>query len=387
VTGPVFELAVPGRILFGRGASAQAAERLREYGRRLLVVVGGATDRHTARLQELRHAGLAIEVLNVSCEPTVDLIRGGVQLARGSRTEVVLGMGGGSALDAAKAIAILTTHPGEVLDYLEVVGAGKMIDRPGLPMVAVPTTAGTGTEVTRNSVLASPEHGVKVSLRSPFLVPRLAIVDPDLSSDMPPALTARVGLDALTQLIEPFVSTRANPLTDAVCREGLRLASQALPRAFRDGSDLEARGSMAAAAMLSGMALANAGLGVIHGLAGPIGGMVPAPHGSVCAALLAPGMEVNLRALRGRMPEAEALRRYAELGPLLTGDSRADADAAVAWVAGLVRDLHIPPLAAFGLTSDMIPTVVERATVASSSRTNPVSLSHEEFAEIVRRAI
>jgi alcohol dehydrogenase class IV len=299
---------------------------------------------------------------------------------------VIVGLGGGSALDAAKAVGILSTHPGDVLDYLEVIGAGRAFEHPGLPVVAIPTTAGTGTEVTRNAVLASPGHGVKVSLRSPYFLPRLAIVDPGLSASMPPDLTARVGCDALTQLIEPFVSTRSNPLTDAVCREGLRLAATALPRAFHDGTDSAARQSMAAAALLSGMALANAGLGVIHGLAGPIGGMVPAPHGSVCAALLPIGMEVNLRALQQRTPGSAVLQRFDELGPLLTGQPESNADDAVRWAEALVAELSIPRLSSFGLTSEMTPTVVQRARVASSTRSNPIELTDDELTEIIERA-
>lgn len=385
--GLAFEFTTAGRIVFGRGASEQSASAARSFGERALVVVGRDPARHSARLERLRQAGLAVECLSVPSEPTLALVREGTRLARGHQADVVVGMGGGSALDAAKAVALLATHSGDVLDYLEVVGAGKTFDRPGLPMIAIPTTAGTGTEVTRNSVLASPEHGVKVSLRSPHLLPRLAIVDPDLSSEMPADLTARVGCDALTQLIEPFVSTRANPLTDAICREGLRRAAPALRRAVQPGSDPEAREAMAAAAMLSGLALANAGLGAVHGLAGPIGGMIPAPHGAICAALLPFGMEVNLRALRGRMPHSDALRRYAELGLLLSGQPGATADDAVAWVASLVADLGIPRLSAFGLTREMLATVVQRATVASSTRTNPIALSENELTEIVERAL
>jgi len=385
--GLSFEFATAGRIVFGRGTSAQSASAARAYGQRALVVVGRDPARQAGLLDLLQQTGLSVEVMQVAGEPTVELVRQGTRLARDQKAGVVVGMGGGSCLDAAKAVAILATHPGDVLDYLEVIGAGKAFDRPGIPMLAIPTTAGTGTEVTRNSVLASTEHGVKVSLRSPYLLPRLAIVDPDLSSDMPPDLTARVGCDALTQLIEPFVSTRANPLTDAVCREGLRRAAPALRRAFQLGSDAEARQAMAAAALLSGLALANAGLGVVHGLAGPIGGMVSAPHGAICAALLPLGMEVNLRGLRARMPDSEALLRYTELGFLLTGRPQATAEDAVAWATALIADLGLLRLSAFGLTSRMVPTVVQRASVASSTRTNPIALNEAELTEIVERAL
>jgi alcohol dehydrogenase class IV len=386
-SGPVFDFATAGRIVFGRGAAAQSASAARALGERALVVVGRDTTRHAALFERFRQAGLTVVVLSVPGEPTVELVREGIRLARECQADVVVGIGGGSALDAAKAVAILATAPGDVLDYLEVVGGGKSLDRPGIPMVAIPTTAGTGAEVTRNAVLASPEHGVKVSLRSPQLLPRLAIVDPNLSSEMPPDLTARVGCDALTQLIEPFVSTRAQPLTDAICREGLRRAAPALRTVFRHGSDSDAREAMAAAALLSGLALANAGLGVVHGLAGPIGGVIPAPHGSICAALLPFGMEVNLRTLRQRMPDSDALRRFEELGPLLTGSRAATADDGVAWVASLVADLGIPRLSALGLTGQMLGTVVERATVANSTRTNPIVLSEGELTEILERAL
>lgn len=376
-----------GRVEFGRGTAARAADAAQAHGERLLLVTGQDPVRQAKVIQPLLEAGLSVERIFVPGEPTVELVREGTRLAREHRSAVVIGIGGGSALDTAKAIAILATHPGDVLDYLEVIGAGQSLDRPGIPMIAIPTTAGTGTEVTRNAVLASVDHGVKVSLRSPFLLPRLALVDPDLSSEMPPDLTARVGCDALTQLIEPYVSTRANPLTDAVCREGLRRAAPALPLAVHDGANSTAREAMAAAAMMSGLALANAGLGVVHGLAGPIGGIVPAPHGAICAALLPAAMDVNLRALRAQMPDGRGLRRYQELGPALTGNPGATADDAVGWVAALVADIGIARLRSFGLTENQIPMAVERARVASSTRTNPIVLSDDELTEIVERSL
>jgi alcohol dehydrogenase class IV len=382
-----FEFSTAGRIVFGRGAVARAPAAVRGFGVHGLLVVGKSQDRHAQLLEALRHEGIAVEVFHVPAEPTTELIRRGTDLARRNHVEVVVGFGGGSALDAAKSIALLTAQPGDVLDYLEVIGAGRAFERPGLPTVAIPTTAGTGTEVTRNAVLASPEHSVKVSVRSPDLLPRLAIVDPDLSSGMPPELTARVGCDALTQLIEPFVSHRASPFTDAVCREGLRRGVPALRRAVARGDDREAREAMAVAATLSGVALANAGLGVIHGLAGPIGGMIPAPHGAICAALLPSGMDVNLRALRRRMPGSAALHRYDELGEILSGRAGAAADEAVVWAAALVADLAIPPLSSFGLTREMVPAVVERGAVASSTRGNPIVLDESELTEIVSRAL
>ena len=384
---PHFEFTSAGRIVFGRGVASQVPQLVSALGRRALVVVGRDPSRHAPILDSLSETGVETEAFSVPTEPTLQQVRRGTLLARQAEVEVVVGLGGGSALDAAKAIAILATHDADVLDYLEVIGAGKTFVAPGLPVVAIPTTAGTGTEVTRNAVLASAEHGVKVSLRSHFLLPRLAIVDPALSSDMPPALTARTGADTLAQLIEPFVSLRAGPMTDGLCREGLRLVSRSLGRAFHDGSDLASRDEMALASTLSGLALANAGLGVVHGLAGPIGGAIPAPHGTICAALLPGAMEVNLRALRAAGLDSSALQRYDELARLLTGRAEAGADDGARWTAALCVDLAIPRLSSFGLTEASLPVIVERADAASSTRSNPVKLTAEQLAEIVRRAL
>ena len=244
----------------------------------------------------------------------------GVELAKAERCELVIGFGGGSALDAAKAIAAMLANGGELLDYLEIIGRGKPLTKPSAPFIAIPTTAGTGAEVTRNAVLASPEHKVKVSLRSPLMLAKVAVVDPELTYDLPSALTASTGLDALTQLIEPFVCNRANPMTDGLCVEGLRRAARSLRMAFGKGRDQDAREDMAVASLFGGMALSNAGLGAVHGFAGPIGGSFSAPHGAICAALLPHVMAMNLRALRQRDPHGAALFRYEEAAWWLTGD-------------------------------------------------------------------
>jgi alcohol dehydrogenase class IV len=281
----------------------------------------------------------------------------------------------------------MLTNPGEPLDYLEVIGRGQPLTHASAPFVAIPTTAGTGTEVTRNAVLASPERRVKASLRSPHMLPRLAAVDPALSLDLPPALTASTGLDALTQLIEPYVSARANPMTDLFCVEGMRRAASALPRAWENGSDREARAGMAWASLLGGLALANAGLGAVHGFAAPIGGRFPAPHGAVCAAVLPHAMEINVEALRSRAPERPALERYSEIARLLTGRSDATAEDGVRWVAALCRRLKIPGLRAYGVTEADIPALIEDAARASSMKANPIVLTAEELREIITRAI
>ena len=287
-----FEFATATRIIFGPGTVAEVAPAARAMGSRALLVTGRSP----------RLAGLEGVPFPVTGEPTVDAVREGVRLLRAERCDLVISVGGGSAIDAGKAIAILTTNSGEPLDYLEVVGRGQAIQQASLPFIAVPTTAGSGTEVTRNAVLVSAEHKQKASLRSPLMLPRLAVVDPELTYELPPPLTAATGLDALTQLIEPFVSVRSNPMTDAFCVDGMRRAARSLSRAFTDGHDAEARLDMSLASLFGGLALANAGLGAVHGFAASIGGAFAAPHGAVCAALLPHVMEANLRAMRFRAP-------------------------------------------------------------------------------------
>jgi alcohol dehydrogenase class IV len=271
-------------------------------------------------------------VVRWSGEPTVHGIAAALDAARAVRPDVVVAWGGGSVIDLAKALGVLLHSGHGVLDHLEVIGAGLALPDVSTPVIAVPTTAGTGAEVTANAPVLSAEHGVKASLRSPAMMPAVAVVDPELTVTCPPDVTASSGLDALTQCLEPLTSIKANPISDALAREGLARAATGLRRAFADGSDLEARTDMSLAALLSGMALANAKLGAVHGLAAPLGGMTGAAHGRICAAVLAATTEVNLRALGQREPGSPALARYAEAARLLTGrpDARA-ADAARRW--------------------------------------------------------
>jgi alcohol dehydrogenase class IV len=317
----------------------------------------------------------------------LELIHLGTEFAQQESCDLVIAIGGGSAIDAGKALAAMLTNPGGPLQYLEVIGRGQPLVNAPAPFIAVPTTAGTGSEVTRNAVLGSPEHRVKASLRSASMLPRLAVVDPELTTGLPRMVTASTGLDALTQLIEPYVSVRANPMTDIFCAEGIRSAATALLRAWEDGSDLDARTSMSWAALLGGLALANAGLGAVHGFAAPIGGMFPAPHGAVCAAVLPHAMAVNVRALRARAPEGQALRRYEEIARLLTGRPHATASDGVQWVAELCRRLEIPPLRTYGVREEHIADLVEKSARASSMKGNPIPLTAEELREIAVRAI
>jgi alcohol dehydrogenase class IV len=335
----------------------------------------------------LQESVVADTTFSVSGEPEISTVESGVAVARSGQCDLVIGCGGGSVIDAAKAIAAMLTNDGEPLDYLEVIGRGKALTKPSAPFIAIPTTAGTGSEVTRNAVLASPEHRVKVSLRSPFMLAKVALIDPELTYDLPPAITASTGLDALTQLIEPYVSSRANPLTDGLCREGIVRAARSLRVAFDDGKNKSAREDMALASLFGGLALANAGLGAVHGFAGPIGGMFPAPHGAVCAALLPHVMATNLQAVRQRAPGIGTLQRYEEIGRLLTGNIQATADDGVKWVSELVRLLQIPGLRTYSLRENDVGEVVSKATNASSMKANPIVLTTEELAETLRAAM
>ena len=378
-----FEFATATQIVFGAGTRAEVGKLVRPWGRRALIVTGQSTARAEPLRETLRAAGVTAECFPVVGEPAVADIQRGVARAREFGVEMLLGFGGGGAIDAAKAIAGLLTNPGDPLDYLEVVGAGKPLTCPALPWMAIPTTAGTGAEVTRNAVLSVPERNVKVSLRSPHLLARIALVDPELTLDLPPALTASTGFDALTQLLEAYVCSRTNPMTDALCAAGLPRAAGALPRAFRDGHDLAARTDMALASLWSGIALANAGLGAVHGFAGAIGGRFSAPHGAVCAALLAPVMAANLRALRERAPQHPSLARYADVARWLTGRAEATADDGVVWVAAQHAAMALPKLAALGVAAADFPEVVAQAQQASSMKANPVVLTADELTTVL----
>jgi alcohol dehydrogenase class IV len=377
-----FEFATATRIIFGEGTAATLPDLARSFGARPLVVTGTSRERAGALV-----SALSAETLAVSGEPTVDLVREGARHAQDAGCDVVISIGGGSAIDAGKAIAIIVTNGGEPLEFLEVVGKGRAITVPPLPFIAVPTTAGTGSEVTRNAVLGSPEHGVKASLRSPLMLPRVAVVDPQLTYGLPPEATAFTGLDALTQLIEPYVSIRANPLVDAICVDGIERIASALRRAYHNGADRDARHDMALASLFGGLALANAGLGVVHGFAAPLGGQWKAPHGALCAALLPHGMAANVAGLRARAPQHPALERYSAIARLLTGRSEASVEDGIEWVRALSAELNIPALRAWGVTDADLPGVAEKAAKASSMQANPLPLTEEELIAVVRAAL
>lgn len=373
-----FEFATAHRIRFGGGVAQEIGSLAAQMGTRALVVTG-----QNRTLPFLDSLTIPYTLFSVDREPTIELALLGVEQSRDC--DLVIGIGGGSALDAGKAIAALATNPGDPLDYLEVIGKGQPLQNPPLPMIAIPTTAGTGSEVTRNAVLASEEHRVKVSLRHALMLPKVALVDPELTYSLPPHLTASTGMDALTQVIEPLVCSAPNPMTDALCKEGIQRAGRSLQRAYEKGDDVQAREDMALTSLFGGLALANAKLGAVHGFAGPIGGMFPAPHGAVCARLLPLVMELNIRALCQRDPQHDALNRYDEIAHLLTGKSLAVTG--VKWVQHVCDTLQIPPLSTYGITREHIPLLVEKSRHASSMKGNPIQLTGEEMSEILERAL
>lgn len=377
-----FDLALPRRVLFGPGRANELARLLPALGQRALLCTGSDPTRH----RDLLGSVDPVAVTRVTHEPTVHDLRSATDGARAAGADVVVAIGGGSVLDLGKAVAVLLGNGTDPLDHLEVVGRGVPVERPAVPCVAIPTTAGTGAEATANAVFASPEHGQKASIRSPHMLATVALVDPTLTLTCPPAVTASSGLDALTQCLEPYVSPRGNPVTDTVAAEGIRRGAGALRRAYERGGDREAREEMMLCSLLGGIALANAKLGAVHGLAGVIGGMVQAPHGAVCAALLTPVVETNIRALRERDQGALALRRYAEVARLLTGRDDAVVDDAVSWLRETVAALDVPTLTAMGLQPAQHREVAEKSARSSSMQGNPVRLNEDELHAILQAA-
>jgi alcohol dehydrogenase class IV len=383
-----FEFATGTRIRFGAGAIAEVPQIVRGLGvRRVLLVTGRTPERAEQVRRGLRASDHDVTELAVTGEPTVELVRLAAQRAIVQRCEAVVAFGGGSAIDTAKSVAALVSNRGDPRDYLEVIGRGRVLERPPLPVVAIPTTAGTGAEVTRNAVLLARHERTKASLRSLTLAPVAAVVDPDLLVGVPPALLLATGFDALSQLIEPFLSARASPLTDAWAREGIRRSVRSLRRAVLEGPDAAAREDLALASLLGGLCLANAGLGAVHGFAAPAGGMLEVPHGALCAALLAPVLAVNLRAIAARAPDHRSWPRFAELAVLLTGRPTADANQSVPFLEALARDLGVKGLARLGLTESEIPGLVERARRTNSLRGNPIELTDEDLTDIAHRAL
>lgn len=381
-----FGLITAGRIAVGPGVARQALDAAPAMGTRVLVVTGANPARAAWLTEGLAAKGLAVDVISLPGEPSVADAEAGVARARAFAADAVVGIGGGAALDLAKAVAALAREPGGPLDHLEIVGLGRPLTRDPLPIVAIPTTAGTGTEVTRNAVLSAPEHRRKVSLRDARLLPRLALVDPDLLVGLPARVALASGLDALTQVIEPYLSALANPLTDALCRDAIPRALSALPRMLDDPADAEARADMAFVSLIGGMALTNAGLGAVHGLAGVIGGRTGAAHGAICGRLLPASLAANAAALAARAPLHPARARLDEVRGWIGASLGARAADAFAALAAWADARGLPSLEALGVTPQDRADIAEASASSSSMRGNPIPLTADELSALLATA-
>lgn len=386
-----FSFAATPHIQFGAGKRDMLPDIAAAFGERLLLVTGSASFDRSKLCGELLAALAArmqLERLQVRGEPSPSLVDDAVQEFRSFQPDAVLAVGGGSAIDAGKAIAGLLPLGHSVMEYLEGVGRGKNYPGPSLPFVAVPTTAGTGGETSKNAVLSvRGEGGFKKSFRHEQLVARAVVIDPELHLDCPPEITAACGMDALTQLLESYVSSKASPMTDALAESGMMRARDHLLTAYHHGDNLAARAGMAYASTLSGLTLANAGLGSVHGLASPLGAFFPIPHGIICGTLVAEATRTNLRALKKRAPVHPSLAKYARAGRLLVKDPHlsdvAAMDALPARLEAWAEELRLPRLAAYGISEGDVARIVADCR-GSSMHTNPIELSDAEVAAIVR---
>jgi len=375
---PEFEFVSPGQVIFGPGTIRRIGDECQRFGLRALLVTGKSPHRARPVTVSLGEVDIGVVTFAVANEPTIACVERGIAVARQAGCDFVVACGGGAAIDCGKAIAALLPNSGQVLDYLEVIGKGRRLVKDPLPFVAVPTTAGTGSEATRNAVPRSPEHGVKVSLRDARMLPNLAIIDPELAISLPPAATAATGIDALTQLLEAYVCNRSNPFSDALCAAAIPRVARSLRRAVANGADVAARSDLAFGAMLSGMALANAGLGAVHGWAAPLGGRFNIPHGLACAALLPGVWEVNLAAVTERGTD-EQRARFHQAAIWLTGKSKPQSQGGVRWLRRLKNELRIPTLISLGVTTAHWDLLLPAARRSSSMSCNPIELTEIEL--------
>lgn len=381
-----FEFATAKWIIFGESSAEKIADNALNLGGNPLIVTGKNQNRCKFLLDDFVGKNIKFETFSVTGEPTTDIVTECLKLANRSKTDVIIGIGGGSAIDTGKAVSALVTNGGDLFDYLEVIGRGKPIKNPTIPFIAVPTTAGTGTEVTKNAVIKSNEHSVKVSLRSPFMLPDIAILDPVLTYSMPKEVTASTGLDAFTQVIEPYVSIKANMLTDAICKEGIKRISRSLLKAFNNPTDAKAREDMCIGSLFGGIALVNAKLGAVHGFAGPMGGMIGAPHGVVCGILLPYVIKANIKALGERKPTSEVFKKYEKVAKIVTKNEKAKPKDLIQWTDELYGKLNMPHLSEVDLKEEQIEELVGKAKISNSMKGNPIVLTDEELRGIIKDA-
>ncbi len=381
-----FEFATAKWIIFGESSAEKIVDNALNLGSKPLIVTGRNQNRCKFLLDDFSKRHVKFEIYSVKGEPTTGIVTECLNLAKSSKIDVIIGIGGGSAIDTGKAVSALITNGGDLFDYLEVIGRGKPIKDPTIPFIAVPTTAGTGTEVTKNAVIKSNEYSVKVSLRSPYMLPDIAIVDPLLTHSMPKDVTASTGLDAFTQVIEPYVSIKANMLTDAICKEGIKRISRSLLKAFNDPNDAKAREDMCIGSLFGGIALANAKLGAVHGFAGPMGGLLNAPHGVICGILLPYVIKANIKALEERKFSSIVLTKYGKIARIVTKNEKAKPKDLIRWTDELYKKLNMPHLSEVDLKEEQIEELISKAKISNSMKGNPIVLTDNELRGIIKDA-
>jgi alcohol dehydrogenase class IV len=380
------EFATAGKIIFGFGQIAQFSHLVKGWGQRALLVRGKSRAYGQSFYQTLNLPEFEKTEFCVSHEPDITTINEAVQLARENQCDFVIGFGGGSVIDTGKAVAALLNNEGDLLDYLEVVGKGHPLRNRSKPYIAIPTTAGTGSEVTKNAVISVPERHVKVSMRSNFMLPEIALVDPQFTLGLSKDVTAASGMDAFIQVVEPYVCNSPNAMVDMFCRDAIIRAAVSLPKVVENGFDEEARINMSWVSLMGGLSLANAKLGAVHGFAGPIGGMFDAPHGAVCAALMPSVMRVNSELILTRGSDGEVRERYLRIAQWVTGNEKASINDGARWFEELNAKLNIQPLKSFGVTRGDFPSIIEKAGNSSSMKGNPLELSRKEMGRMLEMA-
>jgi alcohol dehydrogenase class IV len=380
-----FSFTTSARIIFGWGSRKTLPELIKPFGKKVLLL----HSRSVMAIEEieslLSNSDFSVQRMVITGEPTDEVIQRLLGEIKGVEIDVMIGIGGGSVLDAGKAISALVTNTGNLLDYLEVVGKGLALKNPPCPYIAVPTTAGTGTEVTKNAVIKVVSKNVKVSMRDTLMIPRIALVDPELTLSVPAAVTASTGMDAFIQVLEPYCSVGANKMVDLFCREGIPLAAQNLPVAYRDATNREARVNMAWVSLLGGLSLANAKLGAVHGFAGPIGGMFDIAHGVICACLLPQVFRINAKKVI-ESNNTELINRFRNISLWVTGIERAEIQSAVDWFIALNEELSIPHLKDIGVKEKDFETIIEKSLVSSSMKGNPVPLDRYDLQAILKNS-
>jgi alcohol dehydrogenase class IV len=382
-----FEFMTANRIIVETGGIIKLGEFTKPFGNHVLLVCRSNSSSTDTALRMLEQAGLKVTPAFVKGEPTIDALNQTLTIAKKNNVNVVVSVGGGSVLDTGKMIAALMTNEGDIMDYVEVIGKGVPLTKPSLPFIAVPTTSGTGAEVTKNGVVSSVEHRLKVSLRSPYMLADVVLIDPQLTISVPKDITASTGLDALTQVIEPYVSNHANPITDAFAIEGLKRIARSLKTAYDFPDDIQAREDMAIGSLFGGLALANAKLGAVHGFAGVLGGMYTIPHGVLCARLLPYVVKANIHALKAREPQHPALLKFDEIAKIVTDKPSSTALDSVRWLEELCTYFEIPTLNTFDINKAHFNDIVDKSKNSSSMKGNPIALTDDELKDILKQAL